>query len=188
MECLKCKKETGNVRRLLEVQTLHIRDLNGERMVQALGSFLEAGVCEDCVDAAIREAENPDKRLHCLAARCACLFLGGLLLLLIWKELPLRIAGAAAMVCGASVWYGAYQRATEERRLVRGKTKAELRQIYTLKLLQKSLPQKSLDSDLTYMDISADFLQTPPLVIANQYGVLPKIARKALLLAAEQSV
>lgn len=188
MECLKCKKETGNVRLLLEVQTLHIRDLNGERMVQALGSFLEAGVCEDCVDTAIREAANPEKRLIRLAARCACLFLGGMLLLALGKELPLRTVGAAAMVCGVSVWYGAYKKAMEERMLIRGKTKEELRQIYTLKSLQQSLPRKSLDSDLTYMEISADFLQTPPAVLAKQYGVLPKIAKKALLLAAEQSV
>ena len=49
MSCISCGKSEAEYRfQALEVQTLHLREFNGERKIQALGNVLELDICEDC--------------------------------------------------------------------------------------------------------------------------------------------
>jgi len=50
MSCLECKSDSpGAIRfRLLEVHTLHIRDFDGEKIIQALGEFQNYEICTAC--------------------------------------------------------------------------------------------------------------------------------------------
>ena len=49
--------------RVLEVQTLHIREMGGERRVQALGRFQEYTICRSCAQAHLETILAPGKRL-----------------------------------------------------------------------------------------------------------------------------
>ena len=47
-KCIACGKDAKITFRALEVQTLHVRDLDREKRVQALGDFHDFAVCREC--------------------------------------------------------------------------------------------------------------------------------------------
>ena len=59
--CLKCGGEGDYSFRVLEVHTLHVRDLDGEKRVQALGDFREYAVCCVCAQARLDRALRPER-------------------------------------------------------------------------------------------------------------------------------
>ncbi|MBQ6664030.1 MAG: hypothetical protein IJM68_00430, partial [Synergistaceae bacterium] len=65
MTCLECKKDLPDVLRfrVLEVHTLHIRDFDGERVIQALGEFQEYDVCTACASEEVQALLLPAKRI-----------------------------------------------------------------------------------------------------------------------------
>ena len=56
--CLKCGGEAESRFRVLEVRTLPVRDLTGEKRVQALGSFQTFAICETCAVSQMAKAIN----------------------------------------------------------------------------------------------------------------------------------
>ena len=47
-KCIRCGRQAEHPVRALEVRTLHVRSIGGERRVQALGDEKESAVCENC--------------------------------------------------------------------------------------------------------------------------------------------
>ena len=59
--CIRCGGPAAYPLRALEVRTLHVRSMGGERRVQALGDEKESAVCEACAKAQLGLALDPVK-------------------------------------------------------------------------------------------------------------------------------
>lgn len=58
-KCIRCGGQTAYPIRALEVRTLHVRSMGGERRVQALGDEKEGAVCEACAKAQLALSLDP---------------------------------------------------------------------------------------------------------------------------------
>ena len=50
-KCVRCGGDAAYPVRAIEVRTLHVRSIGGEKRVQALGDERESAVCEACARA-----------------------------------------------------------------------------------------------------------------------------------------
>ena len=185
-QCLRCQHNPVTPRLLLEVQTLHIRDIAGEKRVQALGNFVEAGVCEDCARRWRAEQGRTAARLAKPLGAALVLLAVGTAAFLLLEELPLKIFGLGALVCGLTVAWSAVQRLRRERADARGRSEAENLERANWDLLVSCLPKKAQDSDLTYLPVTEAFLDRTVQELVLEYDLLPAIARKAREMAAER--
>lgn len=111
--CLKCKAEHAEQHfRVLEVQTLHIRDLNGERRVQALGRFQDWSICDRCASARVDAAQAPGRRLWKKCFPFGLVLLAGILLTALLRSeiLILNLLGPAAIFCGLAGGISVFRR------------------------------------------------------------------------------
>lgn len=85
-ECLKCgAKNAAHSFEVMEVQTLHVRDLNGEKRVQALGQRQNYHICAACAKA--RQEQVFDIRND------------------VRKIIPFGILAAAGLVLAVVFWH-----------------------------------------------------------------------------------
>ncbi len=119
-KCIRCSKPAAYPVRALEVRTLHVRSLGGERRVQALGNETEGAVCEACAKAQLDLDTNPIKAVKPQLIRFGAVFAAGLaiiaatLLFVRESKQVFLLLGLAALVCGALGIYDAYRRANEK--------------------------------------------------------------------------
>lgn len=179
--CIKCKRAAKYEFRVLEVQTLPIRDLGGEHKVQALGKFRKYGVCACCARE-YREKSVDFRRsiLPKLAGFMAVLILGVLLVCFFWRTNgPLRLSGLAAVFCGVA---GSAGMAADYRKRVEAykresSSAGEKRAAW--ELLLACAPRKSEDSDLTYIPVTEETLAMKNGDLMVAYDLLPQIAVRA---------
>ena len=185
-QCLRCQQTEVTPRLLLEVQTLHIRDIAGEKRVQALGNFIEAGVCEGCARRWQAEQGRTAARLAKPLGAALVLLAVGLGAFFLLEELPLRIFGLGAVICALTVTFSAVQSLRRERSDAQGRTETENLERANWDLLVSCLPKKAQDSDLTYLPVTEAFLEKTVQELALEYDLLPAIAQKARTMAAER--
>lgn len=179
--CINCGKETEYEIRVLEVQTLHIRDWSGERKVQALGDFRKYAVCADCAEEKLKKTMDFGR-----SVLSGCISFGFILLLGIalavcfWTEGgPLRLLGLAAAVCGVLGTYATLQNGLERRKYYKAHSREEAFWQSAWELLLEKAPKKSEDSDLTYIPVTSKTLSMKNGDLMIHYGLLPEIAIKA---------
>lgn len=200
--CLICQ-EPGDIRfRALEVRTLPVRDLSGEKRVQALGDFIDIAICRSCAKKELELELVPLKASGKSNLRFAIVLLLGVLLILVnllflkggWIYTAL---GIAAVICGVLAIY-------ENVKLARERQK-ELSTLPEEKALEKAawnlalarLPKKEQNSssmqdtrlkkrmversdiDLTYIPITEETLARKNGDLMILYNLLPEIALEA---------
>ncbi len=181
--CLKCKGEgEGCSFRTLEVQTLHVRDLNGEKRVQALGDFQSWTVCQDCARRWLEETQAPGKRLA-----KACLPFGlvlgvGILwtLLVRGEVLALRLLGPAAIFCGLAGLFSSIKRIRGQQAQSLALPREEAVKKAAWDCLLAAAPKKNGDNDLTYIPVDGETKALDQRELALRYDLLPAIAAQAL--------
>ena len=57
--CIRCGGPAAYPIHALEVRTLHVRSISGERRIQALGDEKESAVCEHCTRESLSLSVNP---------------------------------------------------------------------------------------------------------------------------------
>ena len=184
--CEKCHTTEVEPRLLLEVQTLHIRDLNGERRVQALGNFVEANVCRDCAWRYLTGEGRPAGGVGRTALISLLLAVIGAATLSFTKERPFQFFGFAALFCAAALLWskiGSWRRRAAEDA---GRTEEERLERAAWSLLVSCLPKKAEDSDLTYIPVTEDLPNRPLEELVKTYDLLPAIAKKVRETAAER--
>ena len=184
--CEKCHTTEVEPRLLLEVQTLHIRDLNGERRVQALGNFVEANVCRDCAWRYLTGEGRPAGGVGRTALISLLLAVIGAATLSFTKERPFQFFGFAALFCAAALLWskiGSWRRRAAEDA---GRTEEERLERAAWSLLVSCLPKKAEDSDLTYIPVTEDLPDRPLEELVKTYDLLPAIAKKVKETAAER--
>lgn len=178
-DCMKCGAAARYHFRALEVHTLHIRDLSGEKRVQALGEVVRFSVCEGCARERLQE-NLKGVSAKALASFTAILIFGIVILALFWNgEGALCLCGAAGAICGVlGIVYT--EKESRQRRIAYNSLSEE-------KALEKSAwevavscaDHKCGDHDLSYIPITPETLMQKNGDLMICYDLLPDTAVQA---------
>ncbi len=180
--CLKCRAGKGIYSyRLLEVQTLPVRGIDGEKRVQALGLFQEYSVCAQCAAARLEAALHPKKRLLCTVFLFGGILFAGLLLTqLFWERGgPIPMMGLSSLVCGVLGGAAGLLDILTARNTYSRLPKEEALERAAWACILEAAPKKSEDSDLTYIPVNNKTLSLKNGDLMILYGLLPEVAVKA---------
>lgn len=179
--CLKCGKSGDYPFRVLEVLTLHVRDLNGEKRVQALGDFLEFSVCTGCAREQLEQSLRPGKALgRRLLPFLAVLAFGLAVTAVCWTgEFALRLLGAAGIFCGIAGSASVLLAAGREKKSYAALPPEEALRRAAWACLLEAAPKKSGENDLTYIPVNPETLAMKNGDLAIVYDLLPAVAKQA---------
>ncbi len=182
MNCINCGKAHSDYRfRVLRVETLHVRDLGGEKRVQALGDFEEHSVCRACAEAKLAALSDTRQAMKKACLPFAVLTLAGpVVAAVFWNSEPvIRLFGLAMMVCGVMGLYGGIRNTTAKKRelSVLGKEAALERCAWEVFL--EAAPKKNDVNDITYIPVNAETLARKNGDLMILYDLLPEIAIEA---------
>ena len=184
-KCIRCGDPAAYPIRALEVRTLHVRSIGGERRVQALGDEKHSAVCEACARAQLSLSTDPrraaKKQILPFAAVLAAGILIEILTFLFVKDSRqvFILLGIAALVCGALGIYDALRRATEKDRALRALPEAEALEEAAWDVFEAEAPKKEDQNDLTYIPINEKTLSRKNGDLMILYHLLPEIAVEA---------
>ena len=184
-KCIRCGDPAAYPIRALEVRTLHVRSIGGERRVQALGDEKHNAVCEACARAQLNLSTDPrraaKKQILPFAAVLAAGILIEILTFLFVKDSRqvFILLGIAALICGALGIYDALRRATEKDRALRALPEAEALEEAAWDVFEAEAPKKEDQNDLTYIPINEKTLSRKNGDLMILYHLLPEIAVEA---------
>lgn len=180
-QCIQCGSAADYDFRVLEVQTLHIRDISGERRVQALGRFQDFSVCRGCAEARLQQAARPAWPLvKKLLPFGLILILGGAMAILCRSEVPaLWVCGLAGVVCGALGLFTGVRSWLSTRREYAALSPEKALQRAAWDCLLASAPKKDGENDLTYIPVNEETLARKNGDLMILYDLLPAVAQKA---------
>ena len=184
MPCLSCNKSPAEYSfRVLEIHTLHVRDFDGEKLIQSLGEERVFSVCSACVSSEMRAVLFPAVRILKRSAGFGVLILAGLVMTLTLSLNPelmgaIRIIGPLAVLTGISGILGRAREILAQRKILAGLSENEARKYSAWQCVINNAPQKYNDNDITYIPVD-DAMSLSPEELAVKYGLLPAISRKA---------
>ena len=182
--CIRCGGAAAYPVRALEVRTLHVRSLGGERRVQALGEELARGVCENCARESLALSMDPvravRKQLRCFSA----VFAAGLLviavsLLFLDGKTLFVLLGIAALACGVLGAAEALKNAKDKARTLRSLPENDALEEAAWDVFTAEAPKKEGDNDLTYIPVNEKTLKRKNGDLMILYSLLPDIAVQA---------
>ena len=184
MPCLKCERDFPDALnfRVLEVHTLHIRDFDGERVIQALGEFQEYDVCTACASEEVQAVLLPAKRIMMRCIPFALLSVVGIALsmLLTFRDImpALRVIGPMAIVVGIIGMAGKVREILIERENVSKMSRDEAVRYCAWQLVLRNAPKKYGDNDIAYIPVNDDTMRMGVRELAENYGLIPAIAKQ----------
>ena len=191
MSCLECKNYSLDAIRfrLLEVHTLHIRDFDGEKIIQALGEFQDYEICTACALEGVRAFLYPAKLILRKCFAFAVLILAGMILTLTltvndsWPLLEgvfaVKALGPLAVIVGVSGVIGKVRGILRVRESVSKMNHDEAVRYSAYRLVIKNAPKKYQDNDITYIPVSKETQSMSASQLAEEYNLLPAISLKA---------
>ena len=191
MSCLECKSDSLDAIRfrLLEVHTLHIRDFDGEKIIQALGEFQDYEICTACALEGVRAFLYPAKLILRKCFAFAVLILAGMILTLTltvndsWPLLEgvfaVKALGPLAVIVGVSGVIGKVRGILRVRESVSKMNHDEAVRYSAYRLVIKNAPKKYQDNDITYIPVSRETQSMSASQLAEEYNLLPAISLKA---------
>lgn len=191
MSCLECKNDSSDVLkfRVLEVHTLHIRDFDGEKIIQALGEFQDYEICTACALEGVRAFLYPAKLILRKCFAFAVLILAGMILTLTltvndsWPLLEgvfaVKVLGPLAVIVGVSGVIGKVRGILRVRESVSKMNHDEAVRYSAYRLVIKNAPKKYQDNDITYIPVSKETQSMSTSQLAEEYNLLPAISLKA---------
>ncbi|BAL00500.1 hypothetical protein OBV_33010 [Oscillibacter valericigenes Sjm18-20] len=180
-KCIRCGQAAAYSFRVLEVQTLHIRDMTGEKRVQALGNFQDYGVCRTCAAARLAKIQKPGVCFFRNCASFGAILAMGLILVVLFgtSNGALRLMGIAAVGCGILGEFSTVQSFKKKRKTYAALEQKDALLLAALDVLMDSNPKKAMDSDLTYIPVDEKTLAMKNGDLMIAYKLLPEIAIKA---------
>ena len=191
MSCLEYKSDSLDAIRfrLLEVHTLHIRDFDGEKIIQALGEFQDYEICTACALEGVRAFLYPAKLILRKCFAFAVLILAGMILTLTltvndsWPLLEgvfaVKALGPLAVIVGVSGVIGKVRGILRVRESVSKMNHDEAVRYSAYRLVIKNAPKKYQDNDITYIPVSKETQSMSASQLAEEYNLLPAISLKA---------
>ena len=179
--CIVCGKEAAFHFRALEVRTLHVRDLDREKKVQALGGIKDFYICNECAENHLKEILSPDSLLvrKCLpfililaaGAALAIRFFGG--------DRVFFLLGLMAVFCGAAGIFGSASGAFKKRDAYRSENRESALYHAAFEAACSAAPKKDGETDLTYIPIDEETKRRKNGDLMILYDLLPEIAVEA---------
>ncbi|MBR4196869.1 MAG: hypothetical protein IKQ95_09190 [Synergistaceae bacterium] len=200
MSCLQCKNDSPDAIkfRLLEVHTLHIRDFDGEKIIQALGEFQDYEICTACALRGARVFLYPAKLILRKCFPFVILLLAGMILSLLltvndsWPGLEgifaVKAIGPLSVVVGLSGIFANVREILRVRESVSKMNHDEALRFSAYSLVLKNAPKKYQDNDITYIPVSKESQNMTPSQLAEKYNLLSAIAVKAHKLIQEEKI
>ncbi len=179
--CLKCSNMADYCFRVLEVRTLHVRDITGEKRVQALGEFCDYAVCKSCAAAHLAQVQRPaDGTVRRCAGFGTVLALGLVLTAVFWRSGgALRMMGISAIICGMLGLVSLTQAARKHRQTYAVLDAERAEALAAWEVLLAHAPKKSADTDLSYIPVNEKTLAAKNGDLMLLYDLLPDIAIQA---------
>ena len=184
-KCVRCGGEAAYPIRALEVRTLHVRSIGGEKRVQALGDEKTGSVCEACAREQLALSLDPIRAARPQLAAFGAVIAAGILIgaaaLLFVKESRqvFLLLGIAALVCGALGVYEALRKAKEKAAALRALPEAEALEESVWDVYIAEAPRKEDVNDLTYIPVNEKTLRRKNGDLMVLYKLLPEIAVEA---------
>jgi hypothetical protein len=182
MSCISCGKSEAEYRfQALEVQTLHLREFNGERKIQALGNVLELDICEDCAMAHLSGILSPGRNLFRKILPFALLIPPGILLTILFRgrEPVYLMPGICAILCGCLGGLSAIMNACRRRQEYAVLDQKEALAKAAWDAVSACAPKKVGDNDLTYIPVTRESLARKNGDLMILYDLIPDIAKEA---------
>lgn len=179
--CSKCGKSGDIPFRVLEVHTLHVRDMDGEKWVQALGELREFAVCSSCAGAFLERVLRPGTVLGKKLLPFLAVLVFGLTVsaVCLTGELALRMPGAAGILCGAAGICSTLQSAGRQKKAYAALPSEEALRRAAWDCLMETIPKKSGENDLTYIPVNSETLSLDIRDLSIAYDLLPAVAKQA---------
>ena len=152
-KCIRCGSPAAYPIRALEVRTLPVRGLGGERKVQALGDEKQDGVCEHCAQEQLKLSLDPVRAVKPQLIRFGAVFAAGLLI--------------------------ALKKAKEKAASLRALPEAEALQEAAWDVFIAEAPKKEDVNDLTYIPVNEKTRSRKNGDLMILYNLLPEIAVEA---------
>lgn len=184
-KCIRCGSPAAYQIRALEIRTLPVRGLGGERKVQALGDEKQDGVCEHCAQEQLKLSLDPVRAVKPQLIRFGAVFAAGLLieavtfLFLKDNRQVFLLLGIAALVCGILGIYDALKKAKEKAASLRTLPEAEALQEAAWDVFIAEAPKKEDVNDLTYIPVNEKTRSRKNGDLMILYNLLPEIAVEA---------
>ena len=182
MNCIKCGKEHSHYHfRVLQVQTLHVRDFGKNSKIQALGDFEEYDVCAACAQEKYDSTVQVSAAVKKLCALWGTVMAIGLIVTLAyWKgEGVLRLAGLGALIGGGLILLGQLQNATKARKELLALNREEALYRCAWECMVDGAPKKNDVNDITYIPVDDKTLRRKNGDLMILYDLLPEIAIEA---------
>lgn len=182
MKCIKCGREHNDYHfRVLQVQTLHVRDVNKEKRVQALGDFEEYDVCASCAQEAYTRATNNSAAIRkSILLWGIVMILGVLITVSFWNgEGVFRLLGLSLLVGGGLCLYGSVRNANAKKRELLALTEEDALYRCAWECLIETAPKKNDINDITYIPVDKQTLARKNGDLMILYDLLPEIAIQA---------
>ena len=180
MNCLNCGQEAYYKFRVLEVRTLHVRDIPGDKRIQGLGYFKDYAICTDCAQQYLNQILKDHHQEH-----RQYLIFGGILLLglivsfFFWSEGAIRLFGIAATVCGILGIIANYQKTHAQNSAYSSLPLHQQLEKAAYEYMLTLAPKKLNLDDLTYIPINEETLSLKKGDLMVLYKLLPEIAVEA---------
>ena len=179
--CIQCGKNAACRFRALEVRTLHVRDMDREKRVQALGDYRDFAVCTECAEQKLREIVSYRGNILRKCLPFGLIFAIGCVLTAVFisKDRVMMTLGIAAIICGILGIWSFVTKGTEKAREYKVKSKEKALHDASWELITECAPAKEGDNDLTYIPIDPETLSRKNGDLMVLYDLLPDIAVQA---------
>ena len=182
MKCIKCGREQSDYHfRVLQVQTLHVRDFGKNSKIQALGDFEAYDVCRTCAEEKYAAALDDSAAIRKTVTVWGVIMAVGLALAIaFWNgEGVLRLAGLGALIGGGLCLISGVQAATVRKRQLSALSLEDALYQCAWECLIDGAPSKNDINDITYIPVDEKTLTRKNGDLMILYDLLPEIAVEA---------
>ena len=182
MKCIKCSREHNDYHfRVLQVQTLHVRDFGKNSRIQALGDFEEYDVCATCAEEKLAATLDVGATVKKLVIGWGVVMAVGLVLAAaFWHgEGVLRLAGLGLLVGGGLCLIGGLQTATARKREFSALSREDALYRSAWECMIDGAPNKNDVNDITYIPVDEKTLARKNGDLMILYDLVPEIAVQA---------
>ena len=182
MNCIKCGASGQDYPfHVLQVQTLHVRDLTGEKRVQALGNFEDHCVCRKCAERKLSAILNNRKATAKSALPFLLAIVAGIAVAAIfWRSNgAFRLLGLGMLVCGILGTVGTVQAGEKKRNQFAPLPHDKALAAAAWESFLEAAPKKNDINDITYIPVNEETLARKNGELMILYYLLPEIAVQA---------
>ena len=182
MNCIKCGSSTECYEfRVLQVQTLHVRDLSGEKRVQALGDFENHCVCRKCAEQKLGSIlDNRSATVKAAIPFFLAAIAGIGLTAYFWSRSgAFRLLGLGMLACGILGSIGTLQSGVKRRSRFAPLPHDKALEEAAWECFLEAAPKKHDINDITYIPINQETLSRKNGDLMLLYDLLPEIAIQA---------